>query len=55
MESNATKMCAQPVSTFHPPPVQAADPRCREMIRDLACYAAKALQGSFGELAVSWQ
>jgi hypothetical protein len=25
------------------------------MIRDLACYAAKALQGNFGELAVSWQ
>lgn len=29
-----------------------ADGRCSEMIRDLACYAAKSLQGSFAELAV---
>lgn len=30
-----------------------ADGRCSEMIRDIACYVAKALQGSFAEVAVS--
>lgn len=32
--------------------LRAADARCGEMVRDLACYAAKALQGTFVETAV---
>ncbi|GAB4821810.1 hypothetical protein N2152v2_008856 [Parachlorella kessleri] len=31
--------------------LKAADGRCSEMIRDLTCYAAKALQGSLAQLA----
>ena len=32
--------------------LKAADSRCSEMIRDLTCYTAKALQGSVAQLAV---